>query len=221
MRPKDRDKDQTYFLYRINQEKLAKVLFPVGDMYKSEVKKIADDLGFKFYQKIKESQDLCFISSGGLGVFLESYLGKQKGYICLEDGTHVGEHDGYYNFTMGQRRGLINLKVPQDSGPYFVYKIDPVTNTVYVTNKTSEQSLFKDEIILPEFHKINHSVQFDGQKEYTAKQRSTGEEIPLTITETDKGFVCKFQKPVRALTAGQHLVVYDGEVVVGGGKIGC
>jgi len=138
---KDKNKDQSYFLWTLTQKQLKYCLFPIGDYLKSEVRKIAKKAGLHNFNK-KDSQGLCFLGKFDFQKFLREIIKPKKGKIIDENGKIIGEHDGAYYFTIGQRHGL---KIG-GSGPYFVYKLDIKNNIVYVCKGEDNKLLFSKEL---------------------------------------------------------------------------
>lgn len=209
----DRSKDQTYFLACLDQEQLSHILFPLGGLTKTEVRQIAQEQGFVNARK-RDSQDICFVPDGDYGAFLERYTGKiypQGDYLDLE-GKVVGRHQGAVRYTLGQRKGLgIAL-----GAPVYVCGKDMEKNTVTVGGN---DALF------------SHALRASGWNWYpfpalmepitvTVKIRHSQSEQPAIVYPEEDGFArVEFQQPQRAITPGQAVVLYQGDMVVGGGTI--
>lgn len=221
-------KDQTYFIYNIKQEQLAHLLFPIGGMKKSAVKKFAKKIHLPNAGR-KESMGLCFVGKVRLKEFLGQKLKPKPGSIIGLKGEKLGQHEGLANYTIGQRQGLKIGGI----GPFFVYKKDIKTNTLYVTNNPEDKRLFVKEVQL-------HSVNWISSTGLSAKRvglrkslalsskplaligryRHQGELVPLTINQIKKDlYQVKFSKPQKAVASGQSLVLYKGNQCVGGGVI--
>ena len=209
----DSTKDQSYVLFSLDQETLARVIFPLGDLTKTEVRGIAKKKGLD-YEKIEESQDICFVPDGDYGAFMEQYTGKRcpPGDILDLNGMIIGRHNGHVRYTLGQRRGLGTAL----NRPAYVCRKDPMRNTVTLGPESSlySKTLTADRINLiacenlekPTKLKVKTRYQ---QKEYSAIALQTGEdEIHI-----------EFDEAQRAFTPGQAAVLYDGDIVVGGGII--
>ncbi len=212
MRSKDEFKDQTYFIYNIKTSQLPHILFPVGGMKKPAVKKLAAKIGLPNKDK-KESMGLCFVGKIRLKDFLEQKLKCTMGPI-VHEGKKIGEHQGLFNYTLGQRQGI----AVGGSGPYYVFKKDLKTNTLYVTNNSNDKRL---EVLEVELHSVNW-IRFEPQKEnqLMGRYRHQGDLIPLTVTGIGKDrYQVKFKKPQKAVASGQSLVLYKGKQCVGGGVI--
>ncbi len=207
----DKNKDQTYFLYRVSQEALTKSLFPIGEFIsKNEVRKTAKKLGLVTADK-KDSQGICFVGKVGIKDFLLHELGPQNsGPIIDQNNNVIGEHDGAIFYTIGQRHGL-------DVGgglPYYVVGKNMAKNEVYVTTKLDDERLWHDELDLTSIHWINTKP--DPKKAYQVRTRYRAPLVNCKINGTR----LKLDEPVRAVTPGQSAVIYDGEIVVGGGIVG-
>lgn len=209
LRGKDEFKEQSYFLCQIPKEVLPNLILPLGDYYKKDIRQIAKELELKVAKK-KESFDLCFIPAGDYRKFLESkgYLVKNKGKILdIETKRFLGYHNGYLNYTIGQKAGLKNL-------PYrmYVVSIDPINNIIYVGTK---EKLFSYGLIAKNciFYEKKEKI---FQKKLFAKIRYKSELAECVIDEYEEGIKVKFLQPQRAITKGQYVVIYDEE-----GKVVC
>lgn len=209
----DLPKDQSYFLYRLTQHQLAHTQFPLGELTKEEVRKIAAEQGFINAQK-RDSQDICFIPDGDYLNFLVQYTGKHypDGDFLDTDGKVVGKHHGAVGYTIGQRKGL-GLAM---GTPVYVCGKDMTTNTVTVGNHAS---LFRTTLLANDWNFIAFD-HLTAPIRCKAKARSRMTEQPATVYPEENGF-CRviFDEPQRALTPGQAVVLYDGDIVLGGGTI--
>lgn len=218
----DLSKDQTYVLYNMTQDQLSRTLFPLGELTKPEVRKIAESMSFATAHK-KESQDICFVPDGNYGAFIEGYTGRTypPGDFVDEDGNVMGRHKGIINYTIGQRKGLgLALKKPA-----YVQKIDTERNCVVLGDN---EHLFKRELEAEDFNWLS-IAEPEGEIRGLARIRYKHHEAPATITplpadpKTGKPRVkIVFDEPQRAITSGQAVVVYGGEngdYVLGGGVI--
>jgi len=229
-RSKDEFKDQTYFIYNIKNEQLRHLLFPVGNMTKSQVKVLAKKIGLPNAQK-KESMGLCFVGKIRLKDFLEQKLKIKPGEIVDQAGQKLGRHQGLQNYTLGQRQGI---KVGQ-GGPYFVYGKDLKHNILYVTNNPDDEQLLTKEV---QIHSVNwlanpwsmehgawnkkRKVIYDSSpKVYLqARYRHQGGLVPIAIVRIKNDlYQAVFKKPQKAVASGQSLVLYKGKECVGGGVI--
>lgn len=209
----NKDKDQTYFLYRVKEDALKKSLMPIGDFKtKAEVRDMAKKLGLATAEK-KDSQGICFVGKVGIRDFLSQYVTTESGVIKDQHGITVGEHDGAIFYTIGQRHGL-----SVGGGlPYYVIGKDMKKNEVYVTTNLDDENLWKDEIILTDAHWINGQPQAD--KIYQVRTRYRAPLVDCTIQLHGKKASVKLVEKVRAITPGQSAVIYDGDRVVGGGIV--
>ena len=219
LRSADEFKDQTYFIYNIKTEQLPHILFPIGGMKKTAVKKLAEKIGLPNVGR-KESMGLCF----GGQVRLKEVLGQKskpkKGSIVGPKGEILGQHEGLQQFTIGQRQGV---KIG-GGGPFFVYKKDLKTNTLYVTNNPEDERLFVSDVQLHSVNWINFlasRIKDEGSRmSLRGRYRHQGELVPLTISRIKKDlYQIKFSKPQKAIASGQSLVLYKGRECVGGGVI--
>ena len=220
----DSTKDQSYVLYNLTQEQLAHTLFPLGTYEKTEARKIAEANGLLNAHK-HDSQDICFVPDGDYGKFIEGYCertGKEEeggkfspfepGDFVTEDGKVLGHHKGIIHYTIGQRRGL---GIPAASRLY-VCEISPKTNTVVLGDNAD---LFSSELEADSVNLISVDSLTE-PKRVTAKIRYRHKEQPATAWQTPDGILhVKFDEPQRAITRGQAVVLYDGDIVVGGGVI--
>jgi tRNA-specific 2-thiouridylase len=212
MRAADDNKDQTYFLYRINGEALDKVLFPIADYTKPEVRQLAKKFGLYTADK-KDSQGICFVGQIGIRDFLAQYVEQVPGDIIDKvTGKVLGRHDGAIFYTIGQRHGL-------DVGgglPYYVVGKDMAKNEVYVTTNLNDDALWKPEITLAELHWI-HEKPAEGTYQIRVRHRALL--VNAQLHYDGDGATLTLPNPERAVAAGQSVVVYDGDVVLGGGIV--
>jgi tRNA-specific 2-thiouridylase len=208
----DKKKDQSYFLYRLKRELFPQVLFPLGTYHKVEVKEIASRAGLPIKEK-PESQEICFLANWSLRKFFESYLPEalKPGPIYDERGKLIGKHQGIALYTIGQRR---KLGIPA-SQPLYVYKIDAEKNAIYVGKK---EALLKDEL---QATQTNWLLDLPQKAEFFAelKIRSTTPPFEAKIYKEGQDFKAFFQEPQPAISPGQSAVIYQNEVLVGGGVI--
>ena len=207
-------KDQTYVLYNMPKELLGKVLFPLGDFEsKEEVRKVASENKLATANK-PDSEDICFITDGNYAKFLEtnSYLKPKKGNIVTKDGKVLGQHNGLYKYTIGQRKGLgISYKVP-----LYVIGYNSVKNELIVGEK---EDIYKNKMIVDNVNlllvdNLNEPMHVGVKIRYSSKEE------PATIVMNEKGQVeVTFDNPVARITPGQSAVFYTDDLVVGGGKI--
>lgn len=205
----DKNKDQSYFLYRVDEAALKKSLMPIGEMEKPTVRKLAAKLGLATADK-KDSQGICFVGKVGIKDFLLHELGEQpSGPIIDQTGKMIGEHDGAIFYTIGQRHGL-NVG---GGLPYYVSRKDIGSNTIYVTTDLDDKSLWNQDLALQDLHWINNSP--DENKLYQVRLRYRGPLVGCKI----KGDDLLLDEPQRGVAAGQSAVIYDRYQVLGGGII--
>lgn len=209
----DETKDQSYVLYSLTQEQLAHTLFPLGNMRKIEVREIAEKNGFINAEK-PDSQDICFVPNGKYAEFLEYHTGKSypTGDFLSADGVVLGKHKGIIRYTVGQHKGL----GISSEEPLYVKKINTSDNTV-ILGKESE--LYSWDVIVCDFNWISGEAP-KSEIRCKAKVRYRQKEQWATVTligETSVKIV--FDEPQRATTPGQAAVLYDGDIVLGGGTI--
>ncbi len=205
LKAKDPRKDQSYFLSRLSQKQLSSVIFPLGDYTKDEIRRIDISLGFH-QEGMAESQDFF---GGDYAELIASP--DKRGDIVLTSGRKVGEHNGYWHYTIGQRRGL---DVAYTEALY-VISIDKDTNTITVgTEKETHSTLLRaeDTVFVSEDH-------FDPDRVYQVKIRSTSSGADAQIRETSNGFEALFRSYVKGVAPGQSAVVYDGDRVIASGII--
>jgi tRNA-specific 2-thiouridylase len=217
-RPADRAKDQTYFLFGLTQEQLAHTLFPLGHLTKPEVREIARRHGLSLAEK-PDSQEICFIPGGDYKQFLSAYLEEQgrqvpetAGEMVTSSGAVLGRHEGIFNFTVGQRKGL-HVSSPT---PLYVLNIDPASHRVTVG---ADAELATRTLRAGRLNWIGISG-LTGPMRVQIKIRHRHEPAWATLEPAGAGeVVAAFDEPQRAVTPGQSAVFYDGDEVVGGGWI--
>lgn len=212
-RATDLSKDQSYVLYMLKQSQLSRIIFPLGEYTKAQVREIAAELGFVNAHK-GDSQDICFIPDGDYASFIQRYTGKQypSGHFINMQGDILGTHRGLIHYTIGQRKGLgIAL-----GRPAFVCRKDPLSNTVTLSDN---EALFSDSVVVRNISWIPFD-RLDRPMKLQAKIRYNMQAQPATVEQIDEDLVrLAFDQPQRAITPGQSAVFYDGEYVIGGGII--
>ena len=209
----DPSKDQSYVLYSLTQEQLAHTIFPLGELSKSEAREIAEAQGFINARK-RDSQDICFVPDGDYVAFMERYLGKsyQPGDFLDFKGNVVGKHQGAVRYTLGQRKGL-GLAMGE---PVYVCAKNMEKNTVTVG---PNEALYSATLIAEDWNWFPFPALTEPLR-ITAKARYNQPPQPATVyPEPDGAARVVFDAPQRALTPGQAVVLYDGDMVVGGGTI--
>lgn len=209
----DESKDQTYFLYSLTQEQLSHTLFPLGGLTKQEARQIAEQQGFINARK-RDSQDICFVPDGDYLAFMQRHTGKTYpgGHFLDQDGNIVGRHNGAVGYTIGQRKGL-GLAM---GAPVYVCGKDMEANTVTVG---PNEALFHSALVAGDWNWIS-IPELTQPMAVKAKARSRMTEQAATVYPMENGLArVVFDEPQRAITPGQAVVLYDGDIVVGGGTI--
>ena len=210
----DPKKDQSYVLYRLTQEQLARTLFPLGELTKDKVREKAKEMGLPVAEK-PESQEICFVEDDDYGRFIREQAPElvKPGNIVDRAGHVVGQHEGIAFYTIGQRKGIGHHR----GEPKYVVAIDPVKNTVTIGN---DPDTLKSELTATEVTFISGEPPV-GSMEITAKIRYNAPEAEakLQAGEMGNGIRVKFKEPQRAVTPGQSVVFYQGDEVLGGGLI--
>ena len=212
-RAKDQGKDQTYVLYTLSQNQLAKTLLPLGEYSKEEIREIAHLNGFENAGR-RDSQDICFIPDGDYAGFIEEYTGKKDeiGDFVDCEGNVLGPHKGIMHYTIGQGKQL-GIAIGRKA---FVTNIDPETRKITLGDN---DALFKSELVAEDVN-IIVADRLDVKTRVTVKIRYSAKEVPAYAFQDEAGLLhIEFDEPVRAITKGQSVVMYDGDIVVGGGKI--
>lgn len=220
----DESKDQSYFLHRLNQAQLARTLFPVGELRKTVVRQIAEQIGLPNAKK-KDSTGICFIGERPFREFLNRYIRKEPGPIKDERGRVIGKHQGLSFYTLGQRQGLgiggVKEKGAQRGGgehaPWFVARKDVAKNTLWVVQGHDHPWLLSPELVADDVSWIAGEAPATGA--YAAKTRYRQADAACRLTRMPEGFRLAFAEPQWAVTPGQSAVLYDGEVCLGGGVI--
>lgn len=211
VRPEDRKKDQTYFLYNMTQEQLKRTMFPLYGVTKEETRQIAEEIGLSVAEK-PDSQDICFIPNGDYAGFIKWRDGDMpQGNFVDEDGNVLGRHKGIMNYTIGQRKGLgIAL-----NRPMYVIGIDPKNNNVVLGPDGAQltDNLKAHSINMIAFDKIT------GPFKCTAKIRYNAPDVPCMVYPDENGFKVNFEQPQKSVTPGQMVVLYNDNIVIGGGII--
>ncbi|MBL8302619.1 MAG: tRNA 2-thiouridine(34) synthase MnmA [Ideonella sp.] len=215
-------KDQSYFLHRLNQDQLARTLFPVGELAKTEVRRIAAEIGLPNAKK-KDSTGICFIGERPFREFLNRYLHQQPGPILDEQGREVGRHVGLSFYTLGQRQGLGIGGVKQhDAGdglhaPWYVAHKDLAANTLHVVQGHDHPWLQSSWLEADDLSWVAGQAPADGR--FAAKTRYRQSDATCRLHTVEGRLRLEFDTPQWAVTGGQSAVVYDGEVCLGGGVI--
>ena len=211
LRGVDRNKDQSYFLYRMPHDAAEHALFPVGEYEKSEIRHLAERYDLPTAKR-PDSQGLCFVGNVSLKDFLHEFIDYKPGDIVDDQGHKIGQHDGAFFYTIGQRHGL----GVGGGKPYFVYDKDMAKNEVYVTTDPDSALLNKDRLMAADEYWWQ-AVEADKVYDVQVRYRSTPVEGRI-MRHSDK-FEVVFSQTERAIAPGQSVVIYDGDVVIGGGII--
>lgn len=218
LRGVDRNKDQTYFLNALNQSQLARAMFPIGGYTKPQIRAIAEEAGLATAKK-KDSTGVCFIGEKNFREFLSQYLPARPGEIRTFDGEVKGRHDGLMYYTLGQRQGL-GIGGGGSGEPWFVADKDLKNNILYVVQGASDPRLYSHRLEASNVNWIAGEAPANGPFTCTAKFRYRQPDQAVTVTMTGPNTcIVDFAEPQKAVTPGQAVVFYDGEVCLGGGII--
>ena len=219
----DASKDQSYFLHRLNQAQLSKTLFPLGEIHKTEVRRIAEQLKLPNAAK-KDSTGICFIGERPFRDFLNRYLSYKPGPMMTPEGKVVGEHVGLSFYTLGQRKGigLGGIKSHQNaegnSEPWYVARKDVANNTLYIVQGHDHPWLLSPALTAGQTSWV--AGQAPALHSLSAKTRYRQADVPCRLdASNDAAFSLAFEDPQWAVTPGQSAVLYDGDVCLGGGII--
>ena len=213
---RDKNKDQSYFLWTLGQEQLKHCLFPIGEYTKPEVREIARKFSLPTAEK-KDSQGICFIGEIDLNAFLKKHIPMRPGLIVTTAGRIVGEHDGLAFYTIGQREGLgIGGGIP-----YYVAAKDATANTLVVAEGPYDKNLFRQELAVMDVNWISGSAPPSGgfRCEARIRYRQPLQKCTVNLQPTTYKLQTIFDEPQRAVTPGQSIVFYRGEEMLGGGII--
>ena len=211
----DKNKDQSYFLYNLTQKELKYCLFPIGSYTKPEVRKLAKKFGLPNHAK-HDSQGVCFVGQLDMKEFLEKYIKPKSGDVKLiSSNKTIGQHDGVYYYTIGQRHGL-NLGIA--GGPYFVVKKDLKKNIIYVSDNFSKEHLDSTSLRVKEVNWIN-KIKLPVKAGIQIRYRSKSVPAVVKTDGSNKTLIVTLKRPIRAVTAGQSAVFYKGSEILGGGII--
>ena len=219
LRGLDHNKDQSYFLYAVGHEQLAKTLFPVGELEKPEVRELAEQAGFDVFDK-KDSTGICFIGERNFTAFLNEYLPSQPGEIRTPDDLVIGEHQGVMFHTLGQRQGLgIGGVKGFPEAPWYVLHKDLDNNVLYVGQGHEHSWMLSTELVASQLAWVSGAAPRAGSQ-LSAKVRYRQQDQAVRIKNVDEnGMHLVFEQAQRAVTPGQSVVLYDGDICLGGGII--
>ncbi len=215
----DADKDQSYFLYALNQHQISHALFPIGELQKSEVRRLAGKHQFSVFDK-KDSTGICFIGERKFKDFLQRFIPAQPGVIQSIDGETLGEHSGLMYYTIGQRQGLgIGGTVQGSESPWYVVEKKLAINVLVVAQGHHHPQLYNSVCSIGDLHWIN-PMEIDLPYSCTAKIRYRQQDEICKIVSIDgTAATVEFEIPQRAITPGQALVFYQHDICLGGGTI--
>lgn len=218
LRGLDTNKDQSYFLHAVGGEQIARTLFPVGDLEKPRVREIAEKYQLATARK-KDSTGICFIGERRFSDFLKQYLPAQPGDIETTEGAVIGRHHGLMYHTIGQRQGL-GIGGMQGAGeePWYVLRKDLERNVLIVGQGNAHPGLFASALTCSEIFWIN-PLEADLPMRLGAKVRYRQPDQACTLERDGSGYIVRFDEPQRAVTPGQSIVFYAGDVCLGGGVI--
>lgn len=214
LRGQDQNKDQTYFLNQLSQAQLQKVMFPLGEIEKPEVRRLAEAADLATAKK-KDSTGICFIGERNFKEFLSEYLPAQPGNMSTLDGKVMGKHDGLMYYTIGQRQGL---GIGGEGEPWFVVGKDVESNTLFVEQGFDHPAMTSTALIANQVSWTS-STPKTGTFDCTAKFRYRQADVPVTVEVNEDEIKVTFKDAARAVTPGQSVVLYDGDECLGGATI--
>jgi len=219
LRGRDPNKDQSYFLYTLGQDQLARTLFPVGELLKPEVRAAAGQAGLPVHDK-KDSTGICFIGERNFRDFLSEYIPPSPGEIRTTDEGVIGEHAGLMYYTLGQRQGLgIGGLRGHSDQPWYVLHKDQANNVLYAGQGHDHPWLFSVKLRAKQLSWVSGTAPANGAR-LTAKVRYRQADQNCLLRQVGENeLLLEFERPQRAVTAGQSVVLYDGENCLGGGVI--
>lgn len=214
----DNNKDQSYFLHAVGEDEIKQTLFPVGELEKPEVRRIAEEQGLATAKK-KDSTGICFIGERRFKDFLKQYIPAQPGTIETPEGEEMGRHEGLMYYTLGQRQGIgIGGSKHHGEAPWYVVGKDLKRNVLIVGQGKDHPLLFSHSLDCFNIYWVNGEPN-DLPKRCKAKVRYRQSDQDCIIEKSETGYHVVFDTPQRAVTPGQSLVLYDGETCLGGGII--
>ena len=224
---KDKNKDQSYFLWTLTQEQLRYTLFPIGDLLKPEVRELARKFGLPNAER-KDSQGLCVVGEFPMKDFLKHFISEKRGDVLNEAGDIIGYHDGAFFFTLGQRHGFTVTKKKPNGPPQYIVAKDVVANTITVAPMEAGETQGVRDVLLEQVNFISGII-LDIGREYQARFRYRQPLQNVRIMNYESGikkgaipdsrFAIRFEEPQGAVASGQSLVLYDGEECLGGGVL--
>ncbi len=220
LKAKDLNKDQSYFLHALNQHQLAHALFPLGEMHKPEVRKVAQSMSFEIHDK-KDSTGICFIGEKNFTQFLSQFLPAQPGEMQTPEGEKIAEHQGLMYYTLGQRKGLGigGMNTTESDEPWFVIGKKIAENILVVSQGHNHPLLFSSKLEAIEVNWISgESPKLPFRCKAKTRYRQTDQACIIT-QDSQKRYIVEFDQPQRAVTPGQYVVFYDNDHCLGGGVI--
>ena len=215
----DNNKDQSYFLHQVGHKEIAQTLFPVGELEKPEVRRLAEEHDLVTHNK-KDSTGICFIGERRFTDFLKQYIPAQPGNIETPKGDVIGQHSGLMYYTIGQRQGLhIGGLKDYPEEPWFVAEKDLERNVLVAVQGKQHNLLYTDWLTADELFWISDN---EPELPLTCKAKvryRQSDQTCIVERQGDKGYVVRFSEPQRAITAGQSVVIYQGDICLGGGVI--
>lgn len=213
----DSNKDQTYFLCALSQEQISKSIFPIGEMTKPEVRKFAEEHGMLNAKK-HDSLDVCFIENNDFSAYIAKHIPDNPGYMVTPNGQKIKKHKGLHYYTIGQRKGLEIGGIPVfPQKPWFVVGKNVKTNEIIVDQGSDSPYLISHACVVSEPNWI--SVKPEEGRTYTAKFRYRSRESEVTLSFDGDSVKVSYPTGASAVTLGQACVIYDGDIVLGGGSI--
>lgn len=212
----DENKDQTYFLWTLTQDRLAHTLFPIGKYRKEEVRTMARKFGLPNAEK-KDSQGLCFVGKIDMKEFLKHFVEERPGDVLNEKGGKIGTHNGATFFTLGQRHGFEITQKGTSDAPHYVVSKDTAKNTIIVSHKKERQAFARKEADLENVNWIGEEP--EKNREYHARLWYRGPLVPCRVETTEEAAARVVFRAPQHPTPGQSLVLYDGPRCLGGGVI--
>ncbi len=215
MKAKDLNKDQSYFLAQISNKAISKSIFPLADLDKTEIRKIAKELNLDIATK-KDSTGVCFIGERNFRAFLSNYIPFKEGDIVdINTKEVIGKHQGSYFYTIGQRKGF---NIGGNKGPYYCVSKDAIKNIIYLASVNDDHLLYSNACIISDFNK-QYDIELDNLKASAKfRYRQSDNPILIKVLEGDR-LLLNYPQKVKAVAKGQQAVLYLGDIMIGGGVI--
>lgn len=217
----DSNKDQSYFLYALDQQQLSHALFPLGELRKPEVRRLAHEAGLNVASK-RDSTGICFIGEQRFEPFIDRYLKAVPGEIHTPEGECIGQHSGLMHYTLGQRRGLqVGGRKGHDEAPWYVVDKDLANNLLYAVQDPQHPMLLSTELLTETPHWIAGHPPAVGQALHARIRYRQADQACQVLSVEAHQLRLRFERPQRAVTPGQSVVLYEGERCLGGAVIEC